>query len=153
VDGATVRFEWGDALSLPYPEDFFDAATVGFGARNFSELSCGLAEMVRVVRPGGRVVVLEMTTPTRPPLSWFYAVWFDRLVPVIGRLAALSSRAHGRSTQGTIASAYTYLPNSVRRFQSPAQLVAELERAGCVEVRYELMAGGIIAVHGATVPR
>ena len=66
-------------------DDAFDAATVGFGARNFSDLHRGLAEMVRVVRPGGRVVVLEITTPTRPPLSIFYGVWFDRIVPVLGR--------------------------------------------------------------------
>lgn len=151
--GSLLRFEWGDALELPYAEDSFDAATVGFGARNFSDLARGLAEMCRVVRPGGRVVVLEMTTPTRPPLSWFYGIWFDRVVPLIGRLAALGSRARGDSGQGTIAQAYTYLPNSVKRFHSPAELAAELQRAGCVEIRYTLMAGGIIALHGATVPR
>jgi demethylmenaquinone methyltransferase/2-methoxy-6-polyprenyl-1,4-benzoquinol methylase len=156
---ASLRFEWGDALSLPYPDDSFDAATVGFAARNFSDLAAGLAEMVRVVRPGGRVVVLEMTTPTRPPLSWFFALWFDRVVPVIGSAAAFLSHALRRlrrerqtGVEGTIAQAYTYLPNSVKRFQSPLELAAELERAGCVEVRYTLMAGGIIALHGATVP-
>jgi demethylmenaquinone methyltransferase/2-methoxy-6-polyprenyl-1,4-benzoquinol methylase len=151
--GASLRFEWGDALALPYPDDSFDAATVGFGARNFSDLGRGLAEMVRVVRPGGRVVVLEMTTPTRPPLSWFFRIWFDRVVPLIGRLAALAGRARGAGEQATVAQAYTYLPNSVKRFASPAQLAAELERAGCVDIAYVLMAGGIIAVHGATVPR
>jgi demethylmenaquinone methyltransferase / 2-methoxy-6-polyprenyl-1,4-benzoquinol methylase len=151
---AAVSFEWGDALALPYPDDSFDAATVGFGARNFSDLALGLAEMARVVRPGGRVVVLEMTTPTRPPLSWFYKVWFDRAVPVLGRLAAAASRRRGSggSSQGTIAQAYSYLPSSVKRFHSPAELAAELRRAGCVEVRCTLMAGGIIALHGATVP-
>ena len=66
------RFEWADAMTLPYADDRFDAATVGFGVRNFADLERGLSEMVRVVRPGGRVVVLEMTTPTRPPLSGFY---------------------------------------------------------------------------------
>jgi demethylmenaquinone methyltransferase / 2-methoxy-6-polyprenyl-1,4-benzoquinol methylase len=151
--GAGLSFEWGDALELPYPDDSFDAAAVGFGARNFSDLAGGLAEMARVVRPGGRVVVLEMTTPTRPPLSWFFSVWFDRLVPLIGRLAALAGRARGASGQDTIAGAYTYLPNSVKRFASPVQLAAELERAGCVGIEYVLMAGGIIAVHSATVPR
>ena len=75
-------FEWGNALALPYADGAFDAATVGFGARNFADLDRGLAEMARVVRPGGRVVVLEITTPTRPPLSTFYRVWFDRLVPL-----------------------------------------------------------------------
>ena len=86
------RFEWADAMALPYPDDRFDAATVAFGARNFEDLARGLREMARVVRPGGRVVVLEMTTPRRPPLSFFYRVWFDRMVPALGRaLGALLS--------------------------------------------------------------
>jgi demethylmenaquinone methyltransferase/2-methoxy-6-polyprenyl-1,4-benzoquinol methylase len=153
---ASLRFEWGDALELPYPDDAFDAATVGFGARNFSDLQQGLLEMVRVVRPGGRVVVLEMTTPTRPPLSLFYRLWFDRVVPLIGRLAGsvtrLISQPETSSSETTIAQAYTYLPNSVKRFHSPHELAAEMERAGCNDIGYVLMAGGIIAVHGATVP-
>ena len=150
----SLRFEWGDALELPYPDDAFDAATVGFGARNFSDLAQGLKEMTRVVRPGGRVVVLEMTTPTRPPLSIFYRVWFDRVVPLLGKLvgglARLSHPADSPS-ETTIAQAYTYLPNSVKRFHSPEALAAEMERAGCSDIGYVLMAGGIIAVHGATV--
>lgn len=147
-----LSFEWGDALSLPYADGRFDAATVGFGARNFSDLARGLAEMARVVRPGGRVVVLEMTTPAKAPLSLFFKLWFDRVVPLIGRLAALASRRSDSEDAGsTIAQAYTYLPNSVKRFHSPVELARELERAGCVDVRYTLMAGGIIALHGATV--
>jgi demethylmenaquinone methyltransferase / 2-methoxy-6-polyprenyl-1,4-benzoquinol methylase len=159
---ASLSFEWGDALELPYPDDTFDAATVGFGARNFSDLAQGLKEMARVVRPGGRVVVLEMTTPTRAPLSLFYRLWFDRMVPIIGRLAgslaSLSTPSSPPSQttiappQTTIAQAYTYLPNSVERFHSPEALAAEMERAGCSDIGYVLMAGGIIAVHGATVP-
>lgn len=153
---ASLRFEWGDALELPYADDTFDAATVGFGARNFSDLRRGLQEMVRVVRPGGRVVVLEMTTPTRPPLSLFYRLWFDRIVPLIGKLAGSASRPVSRRatspSEATIAQAYTYLPNSVKRFHSPAALAAEMDCAGCGDIGYVLMAGGIIAVHGATVP-
>jgi demethylmenaquinone methyltransferase/2-methoxy-6-polyprenyl-1,4-benzoquinol methylase len=150
----TPRFEWGDALALPYAESSFDAATVGFGARNFDDLAAGLREMVRVVRPGGRVVVLEITTPTRPPLSLFYRVWFDRLVPAVGRLAgALSaplSRHDGRDG-AAVADAYTYLPNSVKRFPSPEGLAAEMERAGLSAIRYRLLAGGIVAIHAGTV--
>src|SRR5215831_18759178 len=96
---ATVRFEAANALALPYPDGSFDAATVGFGARNFADLARGLGEMTRVVRPGGRVVVLEITTPTRPPLSRFFELWFDRAVPALGRLAGDSQ-------------AYSYLPTS-----------------------------------------
>jgi demethylmenaquinone methyltransferase / 2-methoxy-6-polyprenyl-1,4-benzoquinol methylase len=140
------RFEWGDALALQYEDDSFDAATVGFGARNFSDLGLGLAEMRRVVRPGGRVVVLEITTPTKPPLSSFYGLWFDRLVPLLGRLA----QRLGRS--GAAADAYTYLPSSVKRFPEPYALAAELDRAGLREISYVLLAGGIVAIHAGTVP-
>ncbi len=156
---AALRFEWGDGLELPYADGSFDAATNGFGLRNFSDVQKGLREMARVVRPGGRVVVLELTTPTRPPLSLFYRVWFDRVVPAIGKLTsplagfAGSDSQSGLSTeQASIAHAYTYLPNSVKRFHSPLALAAEMERAGLREIGYLLMAGGIIAVHGATVP-
>jgi demethylmenaquinone methyltransferase/2-methoxy-6-polyprenyl-1,4-benzoquinol methylase len=150
------RFEWGDALALPYADDSFDAATVGFGARNFDDLGLGLAEMARVVAPGGRVVVLEITTPSRPPLSLFYRLWFDRLVPAIGRLAGAAAAARSPSAdqedEVTIADAYTYLPNSVKRFPSPEGLAAEMERAGLGEIRYLITAGGIVAIHAGTVP-
>jgi demethylmenaquinone methyltransferase / 2-methoxy-6-polyprenyl-1,4-benzoquinol methylase len=149
------RFEWADALALPYDDDSFDAATVGFGARNFEELGRGLEEMVRVVRPGGRVVVLEITSPTRAPLSVFYALWFDRIVPALGRLAgaavALGAQLGLASSRRSIADAYSYLPSSVRRFPGPDALAAELARAGLDDVRYLLTAGGIVAIHAGTV--
>jgi demethylmenaquinone methyltransferase / 2-methoxy-6-polyprenyl-1,4-benzoquinol methylase len=150
------RFESGDALALPYAESSFDAATVAFGVRNFSDLRQGLGEMARVVRPGGRVVVLELTTPTRAPLSLFYRLWFDRFVPVLGALAgALARLAWPRRAGGrerTIAAAYAYLPSSVRRFAAPAALAGEMERAGLSEVGYVLLAGSIIAIHVGIVP-
>ncbi len=136
--GTPVRFEWGDALQLPYVDDSFDAATVGFAVRNFADLPRGLAELVRVVRPGGRVVVLEFTTPTRPPLSLFYRVWFDRIVPLLGHLSSDPD-------------AYTYLPESVKRFPAPAAVAGELERAGLGEIRWLLTAGGIVTIHSGTV--
>jgi demethylmenaquinone methyltransferase / 2-methoxy-6-polyprenyl-1,4-benzoquinol methylase len=135
----TPRFEWGDALALPYADDSFDAATVGFGVRNFAELDRGLAEMARVVRPGGHVMVLEFTNPTRPPLSLFYRLWFDRIVPILGRFSADPD-------------AYSYLPESVKRFPSPTGLAAELERAGLREISYLLTAGGIVTIHSGVVP-
>ncbi len=136
------RFEWADAMSLPYPDDCFDAVTVGFGARNFEDLGRGLQEMARVVRPGGRVVVLEMTTPRRAPLSFFYRVWFDRLVPALGRAAgALARGAATRRGLATIADAYSYLPDSVRRFPRPALLAAEMRRAGLVEITLHAAGG------------
>jgi len=81
-----VRFEWADALELPYPNGAFDAVTVGFGARNLADLDGGLRELARVLRPGGRLVILEITQPRRPPLSTFYSLWFDRIVPVLGTI-------------------------------------------------------------------
>jgi len=133
-----VHFEWGDALALDHPDDAFDAATVAFGARNFADLHGGLAQMARVVRPGGRVVVLEITTPQTPPLSWFYGLWFDRIVPGLGRLAGDED-------------AYSYLPNSVRRFPGPEGLAAAMAETGLGDIRWLLTAGGIIAIHHGTV--
>jgi demethylmenaquinone methyltransferase / 2-methoxy-6-polyprenyl-1,4-benzoquinol methylase len=139
-DGARLRFEAANALSLPYRDGEFDAATVGFGARNFADLEQGLREMTRVVRPGGRVVVLEITTPSRPPLSTFFELWFDHAVPALGRLAGDPE-------------AYSYLPRSVRRFPGPQALAEVLWRCGLREGRYVLTAGGIIALHMGVVPR
>jgi demethylmenaquinone methyltransferase / 2-methoxy-6-polyprenyl-1,4-benzoquinol methylase len=155
TDAVLPHFVWGDAMALPYPTDSFDAATVGFGARNFEDLAVSLREMARVVRAGGRVVVLEITTPTRPLRSLFYRVWFDRAVPVLGRLAGagttLIRRLRRSASGGAIGDAYTYLPNSVKRFPAPAALAAEMQRAGLGDIRYVLMAGGIVAVHAGTV--
>jgi demethylmenaquinone methyltransferase/2-methoxy-6-polyprenyl-1,4-benzoquinol methylase len=131
---AGVRFEWADALELPYSDASFDAATIGFGARNLADLDRGLAELRRVVRPGGRLVILEITQPTRPPLSAFYSLWFDRIVPLLGTLAGDRS-------------AYTYLPASVKRFPSPRGLAERMAAAGFPRVRYLVLAGGIITIH------
>jgi demethylmenaquinone methyltransferase/2-methoxy-6-polyprenyl-1,4-benzoquinol methylase len=149
----TPRFEWADAMALPYPNDRFDAATVGFGARNFEDLGRGLAEMARVVRPGGRIVVLEMTTPTRPPLSLFYRVWFDRVVPALGRAVDALLRAGSRTGQdgAQIGEAYSYLPSSVKRFPGPSELAEQMALAGISGIAWVLLAGGIIAIHAGTV--
>jgi demethylmenaquinone methyltransferase/2-methoxy-6-polyprenyl-1,4-benzoquinol methylase len=135
-----IRFDTANALSLPYGDGEFDAATVGFGARNFSDLDRGIFEMTRVVRPGGHVVILEITTPRKPPLSTFFGLWFDRAVPAFGRLAG-------------DAQAYSYLPSSVRRFPGPEELAAVMSRVGLCAIRYVLTAGGIIALHVGEVGR
>jgi demethylmenaquinone methyltransferase/2-methoxy-6-polyprenyl-1,4-benzoquinol methylase len=133
-----IEFRGGNALALDFPDNQFDAATVGFGARNFDDLDRGLAEMARVVKPGGRVVVLEITTPQKPPLSSFFNVWFDHVVPLIGRVAGDPE-------------AYEYLPNSVKRFPEPRDLAGRMVHAGMTDVRWILTAGGIIAIHSGTV--
>jgi demethylmenaquinone methyltransferase / 2-methoxy-6-polyprenyl-1,4-benzoquinol methylase len=127
--------EWvqGDALALPFEDDSFDAATVGFGVRNLEDLDRGLAELGRVLRPGGRIGVLEITRP-QGALEPFYNVWFGKIVPVLGKLLPGGS-------------AYTYLPASVKRFPGPEDLVRFLREAGFSDVRYRLFAGGIVALH------
>jgi demethylmenaquinone methyltransferase/2-methoxy-6-polyprenyl-1,4-benzoquinol methylase len=132
-----IDFVRGNALELPFGDGEFDAVTVGFGARNFADLERGVREMARVTRVGGRVVILEITTPQKPPLSWFFRVWFDRIVPALGGLAGDPD-------------AYSYLPSSVRRFPGPTELAALLASAGLTDVRWVLTAGGIIAIHAGT---
>jgi demethylmenaquinone methyltransferase / 2-methoxy-6-polyprenyl-1,4-benzoquinol methylase len=134
LEMADVSFEWADALELPYEDGSFDAVTVGFGARNLADLEAGIREMTRVLRPDGRLVILEITQPRRPPLSWFHAMWFDRIVPRLGALVGDRE-------------AYSYLPESVKRFPSPVELAAIMDRRGLGRIRWILLAGGIIAIH------
>lgn len=132
--GVPVRFEWADALELPYDEGRFDAVTVGFGVRNFADRDRGLSEMARVLRPGGRLVILEFTEPARPPFSTFYSLWFDRIVPVLGRLTPNPD-------------AYSYLAESVHSFPDPEGLAVKMDAAGFERIRWLLTAGGILAIH------
>jgi demethylmenaquinone methyltransferase/2-methoxy-6-polyprenyl-1,4-benzoquinol methylase len=130
-----VRFEWADALNLPYDAGRFDAVTVGFGVRNFADRDRGLREMARVLRPGGRLVVLEFTRPQRPPFSSFYSLWFDRIAPILGRISDDPE-------------AYAYLAESVRSFPAPRGLAERMDRAAGLEgIRYTILAGGIVTIH------
>jgi demethylmenaquinone methyltransferase/2-methoxy-6-polyprenyl-1,4-benzoquinol methylase len=131
--------EWvqGDMLSLSYEDASFDAATVGFGVRNVEDLEAGLRELRRVLRPGGRLGVLEITRP-RGLLKPFFRLWFDVLVPLAGKVLPGGK-------------AYSYLPASVRRFPGPEDLQAVMERAGFMNVRFRLLAGGIVALHTGEV--
>ena len=133
--GKSSEIEWvrGDALELPFEDGSFDAATVGFGVRNLDDLDRGLAELRRVLRTGGRLGILEITTP-RGPLRHFYRLWFDTIVPLLGK--ALPGGA-----------AYTYLPASVRRFPDAIGLAERLDAAGFEQIRYRFLAGGIVALH------
>jgi demethylmenaquinone methyltransferase/2-methoxy-6-polyprenyl-1,4-benzoquinol methylase len=130
--------EWiqGDALALPFSDAAFDAATVGFGVRNLDDLEGGLRELRRVLRPGGRVGILEITRP-RGLLRPFYRLWFEGLVPLAGKLLPGGS-------------AYTYLPASVRRFPGAKELSELMQAAGFEQVGYHLFAGGIVALHTGT---
>jgi len=125
----------GDVLAMPFPDGGFDAATVGFGVRNVEDLPAALAELRRILRPGGRLGILEITRP-RGLLAPFYRLWFDAVVPLLGKVLP-----GGR--------AYTYLPASVRRFPGPEELAELIEGAGLRDVRVRLFAGGIVALHTA----
>ena len=125
----------GDALALPFSDGSFAGATVGFGVRNVVDLALGLRELRRVLRPGGRVGILEITRP-RGPLALFYRGWFDVAVPLIGKVLPGGS-------------AYTYLPASVRRFPGPEELAALMRAAEFESVRWRRFAGGIVALHVA----
>ena len=128
-----LAFIKGDVLELPFGDASFDAAVVGFGIRNVAELESGLRELRRILRPGGRLGILEITTPSGA-LAPFYRVWFDRIVPLLGRVLPGGD-------------AYTYLPASVRRFPPPDELAALFAANGFAGVRYKLFAGGIVALH------
>jgi demethylmenaquinone methyltransferase/2-methoxy-6-polyprenyl-1,4-benzoquinol methylase len=132
-----VRFEWADALNLPYDADRFDIATVGFGVRNFADRDRGLRELGRVLRPGGKLVVLEFTKPRRPPFSTFYSLWFDRLAPILGRLSDDPE-------------AYAYLTESLNTFPSPEGFAEKMDAAGLAQIRYTVLAGGIVTIHSGT---
>jgi demethylmenaquinone methyltransferase/2-methoxy-6-polyprenyl-1,4-benzoquinol methylase len=133
-----VRPVNADALELPFPDRSFDGATVGFGVRNLMDLDAGLREAARVLRPGGRFVILEFTTPKHQPLRGLYFFYFRKLLPLIGRLVSKHRDA------------YDYLPASVLAFPEPDALAAKLRAAGFDEVQYERLLGGICAIHVGT---
>lgn len=135
---AAVRPVTADALDLPFPDRSFDGATVGFGVRNLMDLDRGLVEAKRVLKPGARFVVLELTTPTWQPMRALYFFYFRRLLPLIGRLVSKHRDA------------YTYLPESVLAFPSREALKAKMEAAGFGEVSFRTLLGGICAIHVGT---
>jgi demethylmenaquinone methyltransferase/2-methoxy-6-polyprenyl-1,4-benzoquinol methylase len=135
---SNVEYRWGDATDLPgVPAASFDAATIAYGARNIPDLDALFREMARVVRPGGRVVCLEIADPDNPLFAKFYGVWFDRIVPRLG--ARISGDAW----------AYSYLPESVKAFVSPEELAAIMRNNGLQAVKWKRLAGGIITLHHA----
>lgn len=130
---SAVEWVQGDMLELPFADASFNAVTIGFGVRNVAELDAGLAELARVLVPGGRIGCLEITRP-QGLLRPFFRLWFDVLVPLAGKLLPGGA-------------AYTYLPASVRRFPGPESLAEAMRRAGFAAVSWRLLVGGIVALH------
>jgi demethylmenaquinone methyltransferase / 2-methoxy-6-polyprenyl-1,4-benzoquinol methylase len=138
ADRPGLEFVVGDALALPTDDGTFDAATIAFGMRNLPDYGKGFAEMARSVRPGGRVVCLEIARP-RSRLARFLQFWFDRIVPVIGRVVG----------QG---GAYGYLVRSVQGYPDPERIAAIMREIGLRDVTWQGMSGGIVTLHVGTVP-
>jgi demethylmenaquinone methyltransferase/2-methoxy-6-polyprenyl-1,4-benzoquinol methylase len=127
-----------DALSLPFPDHSFDGAMVGWGVRNLMDLDAGLSEAARVLKPGARLVILEMTLPPNPRLRRVYQFYFRRVLPRIGRMISKHTTA------------YNWLPESTQAFPGPQELARRMERGGFRDVRYELFLGGVTALHIGT---
>ena len=135
-----IEFVQGDALALPFQDNTFDAITVSFGVRNVEDIPLAFREFARVGRPGARIVCLEITRPKTRVANWFYDIWFDRFVPLLGAVVS-GDRA-----------AYTYLPESTKQFPRPPQLKTIIEAAGIQDVSWRRFGGGIVALHRGVLP-
>ncbi|MGZ6295553.1 MAG: ubiquinone/menaquinone biosynthesis methyltransferase [Candidatus Limnocylindrales bacterium] len=136
-----LHFRVADALALPFPDDTFDAATIAFGLRNLADFVAGFRELVRVVRPGGRVVCLELSLPPRRAWRRIYHATFRRSAPLAATLAGGPRRA------------YRYLPASLDGFPDADELAATMRSAGLTEVGFRRLATGVVALHVGRVPR
>jgi demethylmenaquinone methyltransferase/2-methoxy-6-polyprenyl-1,4-benzoquinol methylase len=133
--GATLRTTAADTLQLPFANDTFHGAMVGFGVRNLSDIPSGIGELRRVLKPGGKLVILDFTTPRFAPLRAAYLFYSRRVLPLVGKLVS------GHPT------AYSYLPSSVAQFHTPEQLRGVMAEAGLRDCGSRLLTGGIAAVH------
>lgn len=136
-----VRFTLADTMALPFPDNTFDAVTVGFGIRNVSDIPLGLREMARVLRPGGRAVILEFSQPQNPLFAALYRWYSFTLLPFFGGLVS------GRRA------AYEYLPSSVAAFHTRSEIAEMMNEAGLGDVRIRELALGAVVVHAGTKPK
>lgn len=139
--GGVIELVLANAVNLPFAENTFDCATIGFALRNVPDILKTISEMARVVRPGGKVVSLELSRPTIPVFKQLYNFYFYRLVPVIGRLGSRVSGPYG------------YLPESLRNFPDAEEIKRVFESAGLINVCYFRLTGGVVSVHVGTVVR
>lgn len=138
--GFQVPFIEADALDLPFREGSFDGATIAFGLRNLASVEAGFKELLRVLKPGGMVAVLEFSRPKTPVLRSLFSIYFTKVLPVFGGLISGSR------------SAYEYLPESVSRFPSQEELASIMRAAGFEEITFQNLTGGIAALHLGTRP-
>ncbi|MCL4514804.1 MAG: bifunctional demethylmenaquinone methyltransferase/2-methoxy-6-polyprenyl-1,4-benzoquinol methylase UbiE [Firmicutes bacterium] len=141
-----IELVQGNALELPFPDNTFDCATVGFALRNVTDIPKAVAEMARVVKPGGKVVSLDLARPTNRLFQIPYRVYFHHVVPLLGRLNEQRRMPNGQSRP------YTYLPNSLRTFPDQNRLAEIFREAGLSDVHYHGLAGAVVAVHTGTKP-
>jgi demethylmenaquinone methyltransferase / 2-methoxy-6-polyprenyl-1,4-benzoquinol methylase len=135
-----VTFMVGDGMNLPFEDSSFDACTISFGLRNMPDYQGSINEMVRVLKPGGKLVCLEMTPFRRPFLGPFFKLYFNQVVPVIGWLLTRDYKA------------YKYLPDSVRQFPTADALADMYRAAGLQDVKYQLLGFGAVAMHVGMKP-
>ena len=133
--GLPIDLRHADAMRLPFDDDTFDACTVSFGLRNMPDYAAAVTEMVRVLRPGGRWVCLELTPFRVPILRAGFGLYFERVVPIVGGVISGERDA------------YRYLPSSVQHFPPASELLVLMQRAGLVNTRYRLLGGGTVAMH------
>lgn len=133
--GIEATLEYGDCEALTYPQECFDRVSVGFGVRNFEHLNVGLKEMQRVLKPGGKLVILELSVPTNPVIRWCYKLYFLKILPAIGGMVS--------GNRG----AYEYLPASVLHFPAPEKFIPMLKEAGFAEVKHKALTFGICRMY------
>ncbi len=136
--GKHIFFAQGDAERISFPDCSFDAAIVGFGIRNLTHLELGLEEMYRILKPGGKFMCLEFSTPTAALFRWLYDIYSFYIMPFLGKLFVGSKQA------------YTYLTESIRMFPLPAELTNIIKKTGFLEVNYRKLTNGIAVIHLAT---
>ncbi len=135
-----ARFLQGDVMAMPFADDTFDGATMGFSLRNVEDVDATLREILRVLRPGGRFVSLDVSKAPNPTLKRLFDLYFYRIVPLVGGIV------------GGSRSAYTYLPNSLTHHPNAAALRDRFTRAGFAQAGYQPLMGGTIAIHYGTKP-
>ena len=130
-----ISMQLGDSENLPFEDNYFDALTVGFGVRNYENLEKGLSEMLRVVRPGGKIIVLEFSKPKKFPVKQYYAFHSKYIIPFFGKRISKDSKA------------YEYLPESVAAFPEGKNFTDILEKLGYKQVKAQLVSGGIATIY------